>query len=65
MAASAVPARGAAIDMPTRSLELEGSDAELAERRKAGKKPEPKIKTGYLARYARMTTSASTGAIVE
>ena len=53
------------IDIPNRSLELEVSDAELAERRKAWKKPEPKIKTGYLARYARMTTSASTGAIVE
>jgi dihydroxy-acid dehydratase len=38
--------------------------AELDKRRKAWKKPAPKITTGYLARYARMVTSASTGAIV-
>ncbi len=52
------------IDIPNRKLELEVSDEELAKRRAAWVKPEPKIKTGYLARYARLTTSASTGAIV-
>jgi dihydroxy-acid dehydratase len=53
------------IDIPQRKLELEVDDAELAKRKAAWKKPEPKIKTGYLSRYAKLTTSASTGAIVE
>ncbi|MBQ7199268.1 MAG: dihydroxy-acid dehydratase [Selenomonadaceae bacterium] len=52
------------IDIPNRKLELEVSDAEIAKRRENWVKPEPKIKTGYLARYAKLTTSASTGAIV-
>lgn len=53
------------IDIPNRKLELKVSDEVLAERRKNWTAPEPKIKTGYLARYAKMTTSASTGAIVK
>ena len=53
------------IDIPNRKLELKVSDEVLAERRKNWQKPEPKIKHGYLARYARMTTSASTGAVVK
>ena len=53
------------IDIPNRKLELKVSDDEMAKRKAAWKKPEPKIKTGYLARYAKMTTSASTGAIVQ
>ncbi|MBQ7477128.1 MAG: dihydroxy-acid dehydratase [Selenomonadaceae bacterium] len=52
------------IDIPNRKLELEVSDEELARRRANWVKPEPKIKTGYLARYAKLTTSASTGAVV-
>ena len=52
------------IDIPNRKLELEISDDELAKRRADWVKPEPKIKTGYLARYAKLTTSASTGAVV-
>ena len=52
------------IDIPNRKLELEVSEKELAERRAAWTKPEPKIKTGYLARYAKLTTSASTGAVL-
>ena len=52
------------IDIPNRKLELEVSDEELAKRRAAWTKPEPKIKTGYLARYAKLTTSASTGAVL-
>ena len=54
-----------AIDIPNRSLRLEVSDDELARRKAAWKKPEPKIKTGYLARYAKLTTSASTGAVLQ
>ena len=53
------------IDIPNRKLELNVSDEELAKRRANWQKPEPKIKHGYLARYARMTTSASTGAVVK
>ena len=53
------------IDIPNRSLRLEVSDDELARRKAAWKKPEPKIKTGYLARYAKLTTSASTGAVLQ
>ena len=52
------------IDIPNRKLELEVSDDELAKRRAQWTKPEPKIKTGYLARYAKLTTSASTGAVL-
>ena len=52
------------IDIPNRKLELEINDEELAERRAAWSKPEPKIKSGYLARYAKLTTSASTGAVL-
>lgn len=53
-----------AIDIPHRKLELEVSDEVLAKRKAAWKRPEPKIKMGYLARYARLTTSASTGAVL-
>ena len=53
------------IDIPNRKLELEVSDEELEKRRKEWKQPEPKIKTGYLVRYARLTTSASTGAVLK
>ncbi|MGM9539792.1 dihydroxy-acid dehydratase [Anaerovibrio sp.] len=52
------------IDIPNRKLELRVSDEELARRRAAWVKPEPKIKTGYLSRYAKLTTSASKGAVV-
>ncbi|MGN0941999.1 MAG: dihydroxy-acid dehydratase [Selenomonadaceae bacterium] len=53
------------IDIPNRKLELEVSDEELARRKAEWKKPEPKIKTGYLSRYAKLTTSASTGAVLK
>lgn len=53
------------IDIPNRLLKAELSDAELASRKAAWVQPEPKVKTGYLARYARMVTSASTGAVVK
>lgn len=53
------------IDIPNRKLELKVSDEELADRRKKWKQPEPKIKTGYLSRYAKLTTSASTGAVLK
>ncbi len=52
------------IDIPNRKLELRVSDEELDKRKAAWVKPEPKIKTGYLSRYAKLTTSASRGAVV-
>lgn len=53
------------IDIPNRRLELKVSDEELARRRAKWTQPEPKIKTGYLSRYAKLTTSASTGAVLK
>ena len=52
-----------AIDIPAKSLTLKVSDKELEKRRKALKPFHPAITSGYLARYARLVTSASTGAI--
>jgi len=53
------------LDIPQRQLELLVDDAELARRRANWVAPEPKIKTGWLARYAKVVTSAHTGAICE
>ena len=52
------------IDIPNRTLTLEVSDEELARRQAAWTPPEPRVKQGYLYRYARMVTSASTGAVL-
>ncbi len=52
------------IDIPKKKIELLVDDAILAERRKSWKPREPRIKTGYLARYARMVTSGSRGAVL-
>ena len=51
-----------AIDIPNCSIRLLVSEEELAKRRAAWVCPEPKVKTGYLARYARMVSSAAEGA---
>ena len=53
------------IDIPNCSIQLEVSDEELAKRKAAWVCPEPKVKTGYLARYAKMVTSADKGAILD
>ncbi len=53
-----------AIDIPNHTIELKVSDEELAARRSAWVCPEPKIKTGYLARYAKLVTSADKGAVL-
>jgi dihydroxy-acid dehydratase len=53
------------IDIPGRKLELLVSRAELGNRLKRWKKPEPKIKKGWLARYARLVSSAGTGAVMK
>ena len=52
------------MDIPNRKLELRVSDEERGKRKAAWVKTEPKIKTGYLSRYAKLTTSASKGAVV-
>lgn len=52
------------INIPERSLRVELSDEELAARLAALTQFEPKIKKGYLARYSKMVTSASKGAIL-
>ncbi|KAF0215683.1 MAG: dihydroxy-acid [Geobacteraceae bacterium] len=51
------------LDIPARRLELLVDETTLAERRGRWRAPEPKIKTGWLARYAKVVTSANTGAI--
>ena len=54
-----------AIDIPNCAIELKVDDAVLAERRAKWVCPEPKVKTGYLARYAKLVSSADKGAILE
>lgn len=51
------------IDINEGKLELKVSDEVLAERKKNFVAPEPKATEGYLARYAKLVTSASTGAV--
>lgn len=51
------------IDIEAGKLELKVSDEVLEERRKNLKPVEPKVKEGYLARYAKLVSSASTGAV--
>ena len=46
-------------------LELLVDAGALAARKAAWVCPEPKIKTGYLARYAKLVTSAARGAVLE
>jgi dihydroxy-acid dehydratase len=53
------------IDIPNRVLRVELSDDELAARREAWVKPEPRKLTGWLARYAAMATNASSGAVLK
>lgn len=53
------------IDMINGTIELEVSDEELKRRKEKWQAPEPKVKSGYLARYAKLVTSASTGAILK
>ena len=53
------------IDIPNNTINVKVDDAELAERKKAWKPREASIKTGYLAKYASMATSADTGAILK
>jgi dihydroxy-acid dehydratase len=53
------------IDLQERTITLEVPEAELNDRKVQWKQPEPKIKKGYLARYSKLVTSASTGGILK
>ena len=53
------------IDIPAKSIVLKVDDAELARRKAAWVCPEPRIKTGYLSRYAKLVSSADRGAVLE
>jgi len=54
-----------AIDIPAHTIELMVDEATLAARKAKWTCPEPKIKSGYLARYAKQVTSAAKGAVLE
>ncbi|MDF2523557.1 MAG: ilvD [Clostridiales bacterium] len=53
------------IDIPNGKINVEVSDEELKNRMVGWKMPEPKITKGYLARYAKLVSSASTGAVLK
>ncbi len=53
------------IDLPNRTINLQVSDEVLAERRAKLPAFEPKIKRGWLARYSKLVTSASTGGVMK
>ncbi|GAB5081616.1 dihydroxy-acid dehydratase [Hominimerdicola sp. 21CYCFAH17_S] len=53
------------IDIPANTINVKLSDEELAARRAQWKPREPKITTGYLARYASLVTSGNRGAVLE
>jgi dihydroxy-acid dehydratase len=53
------------IDIPARQLSLEVPEAEIKKRLSSWKKPKPRVKRGYLARYARLVSSAGNGAVME
>ena len=53
------------IDIPNHKLNVAVSEEEMAERRKNWKPRQPKVTTGYLARYASMVTSGDRGAVLE
>jgi dihydroxy-acid dehydratase len=53
------------IDIPKRKLELKAGEAEIRERLAKWRAPEPKETEGYLARYAKVVSSASEGAVLK
>ena len=53
------------IDIPGLSLNVDISDEEMARRKEKWQPKEPKVTTGYLARYSKMVTSGNRGAILE
>ncbi len=55
---------GIVLDIPGRKLTLDVPASELSRRKKTWKAPPPKVRTGYLARYAKLVGSAGTGAVI-
>ncbi len=53
------------INIPERKLNVQISDEELAKRKEAWVQPKPRVTTGYLGRYAKLVTSANTGAVLK
>jgi len=53
------------IDLPARRLTLHVEAAEVERRRKEWRPPQPRVRGGYLARYARLVSSAASGAVLE
>jgi dihydroxy-acid dehydratase len=53
------------IDVPSRTIDLLVSPEQLAHRRADWKRPEPRYRTGVLAKYARLVTGAERGAVTE
>ena len=53
------------IDIPSASINVKLSNSELEERRKSHVMPEPKVKSGWLARYAKLVSGADKGAIMK
>ena len=53
------------VDIPACKIELQVDEAALADQKAKWVCPEPKVKTGYLARYAKLVTSAARGAVLE
>ena len=54
-----------AIDIPANTINVKVSDEVLAERKAKWQPREPKVTTGYLARYASLVTSGNRGAVLE
>jgi len=53
------------IDIPKNKIKVQLTAKDLRARKKTWKPPEPRIKKGYLAKYATMATSADTGAVLK
>jgi dihydroxy-acid dehydratase len=53
-----------AVDIPNKTITLRVDEAELARRRETWQAPAPRITSGYMARYAKLVSSAAQGAIV-
>ncbi len=52
------------IDLKKKSIDIDINDDEIKKRRLEFKPPEPRFKSGWLARYAKLVTSANTGAVL-
>jgi dihydroxy-acid dehydratase len=53
------------INIPERKIELHVDDEELQKRRTGHEPREPKVRKGYLARYAKLVSSAAEGAVLK